>query len=71
LSAAPAPGRLRGAPAGQPADEPQSQTAVSRSDQGYPSLMSKKKRVCVATYQHSGGVWFENSVWPRPNMTNL
>jgi hypothetical protein len=33
--------------------------------------MSKKKRGCVATYQHSDGGLFENSVWPPPNMTNL
>ena len=39
--------------------------------QGYPVLMSKKKRVCVVTYQHSGSELFENSLRPRRNINNL
>jgi hypothetical protein len=49
----------------------QAQSAAWRSVEGYPSSMSKKKRVCVVTYRHSDGVLFENSPWPAPNMTNL
>jgi hypothetical protein len=39
--------------------------------QGYPIPTIKKKRVCVATYQHSGGLLFENRISPRSNVTDL
>ena len=38
---------------------------------GYPASTSKKKRVCVVTYRHSGGELFENSLRPRSNVNNL
>jgi hypothetical protein len=41
------------------------------SCEGYPSLTSKKKRVCVVTYRHSDSGLFENSLPPRPNLNNL
>jgi hypothetical protein len=41
------------------------------SSEGYPSSMSKKKRVCVVTYRHSDSGLFENSLPPRPNLNNL
>jgi hypothetical protein len=33
--------------------------------------MSKKKRVRVVTYRHSGGQLFENSFPPGPNINKL
>jgi hypothetical protein len=38
---------------------------------GYPCLTSKKKRVYVVTYRHSGGELFEKSPQRRPNVNNL
>jgi len=39
--------------------------------QGYPIPTSKKKRVCVVTYRHSGGQLFENSLPPHANVNDL
>jgi hypothetical protein len=48
-------------------------TAQPRSKpyRGYPVPTSKKKRVCVVTYRHSGHLLFENSVLPRSNVNDL
>src|ERR1700730_4009166 len=50
-----------------------SATALQRSSplQGYPAPTNKKKRACVATYQHSGDQLFENWPRPRPNVNDL
>jgi hypothetical protein len=39
--------------------------------QGYPVPTSKKKRVYVVTYRHSGEHLSENSVLPRSNVNDL
>ena len=39
--------------------------------QGYPLPMSKKKRVRVATYRHSGDLLFENSFPPHSIINEL
>jgi hypothetical protein len=44
---------------------------ATTAPQGYPVPMSKKKRVCVVTYQHSGDKLFENSCPPRSNVNKL
>jgi hypothetical protein len=50
-------------------------TAIARAHpkalQGYPLATSKKKRVCVVTYRHSGDKLFENSYPPRSNVNKL
>jgi hypothetical protein len=38
---------------------------------GYPISTSKKKRVCVVTYRHSGYELLKNSLSPRSNVNNL
>jgi hypothetical protein len=38
---------------------------------GYPVSMSKKKRVCVVTYRHSGDQRFENTFPRDPKVNNL
>jgi hypothetical protein len=43
----------------------------SKNPRGYPVPTSKKKRVCVVTYRHSGHLLFENSVLPRSNVNDL
>ena len=43
--------------------------AHRQARQGYPVPTSKKKRACIATYQHSGEVLFEKSLSPTPTLT--
>jgi hypothetical protein len=43
----------------------------TRLPQGYPVPTSKKKRVYVVTYRHSGEHLSENSVLPRSNVNDL
>ena len=45
--------------------------AFSNVLQGYPVSTSKKKRVCVVTYRHSGDWLFENSIPLSSNVNNL
>jgi hypothetical protein len=43
----------------------------SKAPKGYPVPTSKKKRVCVVTYRHSGDLLFENTIPLGSNVNNL